>query len=238
MCYEINLYESVKKPKVKSTITTDALFEIIRSGGSNLELINKARNLGKQHVEYQDIKTNLPAVTWSFLFEGYKKDKNIINSTGLIYYDIDVALTMNLNTDYIFAKYQSLSNVGSTIIVKVSGVTINNFSATYCAIANKLGIIDLIDSNASKRTQFNVISYDPNIFTNNESFCFSAETMPEFEEPKLNTANENQKNVKWRYDNYADYCKENDTQEYEFGVPVVSLYLPSTIKNGKRKHLV
>ena len=63
---------------------------------------------------------------------------------------------------------------GWSLIVKVDGLTPDNFKPSYFHICNELTIEDYIDLNAVKPTQYNVLSYDPNIYVNDEPFIFKS----------------------------------------------------------------
>lgn len=169
---ELNYYKSVNQPKVNKNIQIDEWLDNIKfSSFSNLIL--SARN-GK--INYDDVKlTKVPAVTYNFKYKKYKKDTNIIDSTGFIYFDIDDP-SFNpeiLDKTKIFAYYHSFGGFGYSIIIKVKGINKDNFNFNYIRIAKELGIINFIDINAIKASQFNVLSFDPYIYINTSSFVFS-----------------------------------------------------------------
>jgi hypothetical protein len=60
------------------------------------------------------------------------------------------------------------------IVVKVKGLTLFNFSIVYNIICEQLKIEKYIDKNAIKASQYSVLSYDPNIFINNDCIVFDA----------------------------------------------------------------
>ncbi|HVA97747.1 MAG TPA: BT4734/BF3469 family protein, partial [Bacteroidia bacterium] len=173
---QINYYSNVKNPSVLSNITTDEWFNLIKDS-TYKEQITKARN---GEIDYKKTKLSLPCVTYNFHFNKYKTDENILNSTGLLYYDIDnkdskfdIEL---LDKSKVYSYYHSFGGKGYSIIVKVDGVNQLNFKSTYKEIGIELGLINYIDTNAIKQTQFNVISFDSNIYVNPNSYTFSSST--------------------------------------------------------------
>jgi hypothetical protein len=56
--------------------------------------------------------------------------------------------------------------------VKVEGLTHDNFKTSYLYIVNDLNISEFVDKNAIKASQFNVLSYDYNIFINKNAVCY------------------------------------------------------------------
>lgn len=129
---QINVYQNLKNPNVESTITVENWLNMIQSS-EHSELIRVARMYPKGSVQYNAIKSTLPCVTYNFLFDCYKKNSNIISSTGLLYVDIDgVDFDINmLDKTKIFAYYKSFGGNGFGILIKVNGLTIDNFTNTY-----------------------------------------------------------------------------------------------------------
>ena len=174
--FQINAYKSIKSPKVDSTIPITDWFTLIKNS-SYSDLITKAR-LG--NLDYDKTKGSLPCVTYNFVFDGYKTNENIITSTGLIYIDIDnPTFDINkLDTSKVHSYYRSFGGKGYAVLVKVSGVTLNNFDSTYASVTNELGLIEYVDIQAAKATQFNVLSFDSNIFINDNAYTFSSVVAP------------------------------------------------------------
>ena len=169
---QINYYSNVTHPNVLSVIQTSNWLDKIKASEYS-ETITQARNGA---LPYESTKLSLPCVTYNFLFIGYKKTENIISATGLMYIDIDIPeFDLNiLDTSKVYSYYKSFGGVGYAIIVKVDGLSQNNFKSTYLNICKELGIVEYIDTNAIKSTQFNVLSYDENIFINENPYVFSS----------------------------------------------------------------
>ena len=166
----VNTYDSIKNPKVVSTTSITNWLKLITTSEHSATII-KARN---GELDYDKTKASLPCVTYNFLYNDYKKDKNIISGTGFIYIDIDdESFDVNLlESDKVYAYYKSFGGNGYAIIVKVEGLTLQNFKSTYRSIIEQLRIESYIDFNAIKASQFNVLSYDENIFINENSIIF------------------------------------------------------------------
>jgi hypothetical protein len=176
MNYLINVYDAVNKPTVTNTIDVFEWFKSIKTPTKRtFELIDTTRNYyPKGSGQYDYAKKQLPAVTYNFLFDGYKKDDNIKNSTGLLFIDVDkpefdISI---LNTGHTFSYYKSFGGSGYHILVKATNVTKENFNEYYKQVCKELNIEKYVDTDAIKKTQFSITSYDPNIFINNDAQPF------------------------------------------------------------------
>lgn len=148
----------------------DEVLQIIKNGDDNLPLIKTAREYGKGHSQYDNIKTKLlPTFRFNFHFNGSVSNQNITSPTGLIYLDVDGSDCIP-QSDYIFASWKSLSNTGYGILVKVDNLTLTNYSDVYNQLSKILGIGS--DAGARKATQQTVLSYDENLYHNPNSTIF------------------------------------------------------------------
>jgi len=171
--FDIDLFKNGKSPYVKSIIKIDTIFEYIKTGNGNLSFIELARNAGKGSTQYDIIKMEiLPSVRFNFNFNVSAKDKNIKSPTGLIFIDIDNINELDTTNKYIYSAWKSLSNTGYGILVKIDGLTLKNFSTNYLHLSTLLGITS--DIGAKKATQQTILSYDKDIFINNNSIVFKA----------------------------------------------------------------
>lgn len=186
---EINYYERITKPTVTKNIMLKEWLELIKES-NNKEKIIEARIVGKQNKDgltntnYDEIKKDVPCVTYNFTFDKDKRDENIIESTGILYIDVDTDSVKNkdfqisnLDKSKILAYYKSFGGNGYAILVKVNGLTKYNFKSAYKYIISGLKIEKYFDINARKKTQFSVLSYDPNIFINYDSFEFDVSNL-------------------------------------------------------------
>jgi hypothetical protein len=147
----------------------------------HLEQVKYARTLERNSEEYKAIKINkLPAITINFNFSGgYITGKNVAESTGYLYIDIDnlTEQDLDINTAYICAYWRSLSNSGLTLVVKVDGLTPDNFKIATQEIAKLLDIP--FDKRAVSIDRLTVLSYDANAYYNDNVEVFPvAEMIP------------------------------------------------------------
>jgi len=162
---ELSYFHNVVSPKVVKNISAWDVFEMIKKSDFS-DLIKDTR---KGDMDYEFVKTRVvPAFTYNFSYNKYKKDSNIASATGFLYIDID---NKNfdpsvLDMDKICALYKSFGGEGYSIVVRVDGLTLENFESTYFSVCEDLGISLYIDKGAKKPSQYNVLSYDPNIQVN------------------------------------------------------------------------
>lgn len=166
---KLNLFQHAKDCNVIDTITIEDYITYIKDG-YDVDQILKARTYGKGTIPYKKIKEQRNAVCFNYLFNGYKTNDNIIESTGMLFFDIDdTTFSLNdIDMSKIFIAHSSFGGNGYSIIVKVDGITKDNFKEAYINIAHQLGITGKYDIGARKRTQFTLMSFDPNIIVNND----------------------------------------------------------------------
>jgi hypothetical protein len=140
-----------------------------KEGREEIPDLLKARDLGKNHSSYRYIKTQkLPCTAINFNYKNnYIKGENIDTSTGYLYIDIDNIADIQFNTTYICAYWRSLSNNGYTVIVKVDGLTKENFKPATLEIAKSLELP--YDSAAISIDRLTVLSYDENAYFNDNT---------------------------------------------------------------------
>lgn len=78
---------------------------------------------------------------------------------------------LEINTAYVCAYWRSLSNTGLTLVVKVDGLTFDNFKAATKEISNLLKIP--FDNKAVSIDRLTVLSYDPNAYYNENVEVFT-----------------------------------------------------------------
>lgn len=251
---ELNYYSCLKSATIEKNIAVDDWLRQIQTKTNYSEKILYARQVGKGDV-YDKIKEVVPAVTWNFNFDTYKKDSNIVSSTGLIYFDIDNSnfSLSQIDASKIFCHYKSFGGNGFAVIVRADGVTKENFKTTYKKIATLLGIERFIDINAIKKSQYNVLSYDPDLYYNPNSFVFDeaekgAIPPPSIPKrcnitPKVSSPSSFliigeiapfQKLPFYLSNNRGWFANETDIFENKDGVDYIELFLPATIPMGKR----
>lgn len=171
----LNVYDNIRTPQIKNTSTIEQWFQLIQKSEYS-DIILQARKFGKEHIMYDALKATVPAITYNFTFKENKNNANITGATGLLYIDVDDSTfdITSLDLTKVFACYRSFGGVGYSILVQVNNLTLDNYTSTYEAIIADLGLTQYYDKNAAKATQFNVLSYDPNLHINFTSFIYDS----------------------------------------------------------------
>jgi hypothetical protein len=253
---KINIYQNVKSPKITHTITVNTWLKNIKES-KHSALIETARKFGKGSKSYDFIKMNsIPCVTFNFLFKEKKLNSNIIDSTDLLFFDIDNLSfnPKNIDKSKIFAMYRSFGGDGYGIIVKVNGLTLQNYSQSFDFVAENLGITEFVDNGAKKATQYSILSYDKDIFVNNESFIYELEynfAPPRIKEQYLSNrkkekkkayrvCSEGQKNKnKIRLNNFDELCIDNDYAIIDKNQVLIKCWKPyRKLKEGRNSFLL
>jgi len=167
----VSYFHNVISPVVVKNISIEEWFEMIKKSDFS-DLIASARIGG---MKYDFVKKNmLPAITYNFQYNSYKNDKNIACSTGFLYIDIDKPEfdPQTLDMDKICAIYKSLGGQGYGLVVRVEELSLENFKKTYLGISEELGITQYVDKGAIKASQYNILSFDPEIKVNMNSKIF------------------------------------------------------------------
>jgi hypothetical protein len=259
--YELNYYNKIrKKATVDNLISVDAWLHEIRTGDSFGQIIRKAREFGKysNKVEYDEIKVNqLPAVTWNFLFNGYKEDSKIAGATGFLYFDIDIPgfEIGQLDKSKIFCFFKSLSNEGYSIVTRVNGLTPENYENIYWSLANELKISNHLDKGAKKMSQYTVLTLDPYLFLNESCMVFECKDYTSSGLPKKVSLSNNTLSLKVkkkkvlrlddsflktekyviRMTNATDYVPDGkEFQVFEEMIDTTKIWIPKIILNTKR----
>lgn len=246
----INHFKNCKSPSVSGKITVDEVLHKIKYGDENLLNIKKARDYGKGHPQYDELKkTVLPTFRFNFLFKVYANTENAVNATGLIYIDVDNTIEIP-HSDYIYAMWRSLSNTGYGILVKVDNLTLDNFKDVYASLGMILGV--KVDDGARKAIQQNVLSYDPSLFCNTDSRVYEYKhskkaSLNSIKKKRkgivVNEASANQSNNKERIDNsYEYFIGENSDKEFlyfEEKIMICAPFMPwHGIEEGNRNNFL
>ena len=216
--FMVNTFQGCKKPTVQDLISVEEILEIIKNGNEYLPTIKKAREFGKGHANYKFIKdNNLPSTRFNFQYKDYANDDNTVAPTGLIYLDADDTDTIP-ESEYVFAKWRSLSNTGYAVLVKVANLTITNFQEIYNQLSEVVGIKS--DPGARKPIQQNVLSYDSNLYHNPGSLIYSYIEKEEIKKVSFSNIKKEERGIlsndtifknedegKYRYDTIGDYFK-------------------------------
>ncbi|WP_396167109.1 primase C-terminal domain-containing protein [Flavobacterium sp.] len=248
--YRINHFKNCESPSVLGKITVDEVLHKIKYGDENLLNIKKARDYGKGHPQYDELKkTVLPTFRFNFLFKVYANNENAVNPTGLIYIDVDNTIEIP-HSDYIYAMWRSLSNTGYGILVKVDNLTLDNFKDVYESLGIILGV--KVDDGARKPIQQNVLSYDPSLYCNTDSRVYeyehSKKASPSIIKKKkecivLNEASVHQSRIKERVDNSFEYFIGNNSDKeflyFENKIKICAPFMPwHGIEKGNRNNFL
>lgn len=244
----LNTYNNIREPKTTGQIPVQNWLNKIQNSEYS-EKINHAR-LGLSN--YDEVKSSLPAVTYNFTYDGYKKDSNTISSTNHIYIDIDnPSFDINtLNKDKVSASYKSFGGKGYGIICSTSGITLNSFKENYISICKELNIENYIDKNAVKASQFTVLSFDKDIFINPNPYQFNFSSTEDLLNPKYpydhcilkkeNIYNDDRGKIKFiRYSN-LDYIKLDSPYIVDWsGIDEIKCTIPiQKLTDGRKRCLI
>lgn len=244
----VTQYENAKKPFIQKRTSIKEILNTIKNGDKNLALIEEARRIGKGNSEYDIIKTEkLPTFRFNFNFNVSASNKNITTPTGLIYIDADNIDWIPFNK-YIFARWKSLSNEGYGMLVKIEGLTVENFKDVYNELSDIINIKS--DAGARKPTQQTVLSYDNDLYYNPNSETFSYKEKKEVSSSPIKEKKEegirrrdtySSKNQKKtiRFNNIDDYFSD-DTPYIVFKekVKICNPFIPRIINEGSRNSIL
>jgi hypothetical protein len=146
----IQIQHNVSSNTLIGDLPIKQILKEIKNGGDNLSKILKARNEGKGTLEYTKIKEKqLPSFIFNFTFtDNHLCNNNIIKSTGLMYLDIDGFTSYKelfrikeelQSIPFIYAIWESLSQTGLSILIRVEGLTESNYDCFKAYIMNEYG---------------------------------------------------------------------------------------------------
>ena len=168
----LSYFESVNNTTVYQKLEMHTWLSKIKYGSFEQHVNYVRRCQDKTEVDRIKIK-ELPCVVYNFELDKQRNTENITSATGYFFIDIDVPFDIRtLNRSKIFALYKSLRGTGYHVIVKVDGLTINNYDDAYSFIIKSLQLEDVVDKCAKGKIQPSVISYDPDLFINDNSLVF------------------------------------------------------------------
>jgi hypothetical protein len=189
---KMSLIDSFTSNIVIGEITIQDLFERIRNN-PQADIIERAREIGKEtqekRKEYDRLKAKLNCVSINATYNKRKRNENLKELSGYVYVDIDGQnFDINeFNSDpYVHASWYSISGKDVGAIIKTDNYNENKFKGYWSEIANyfkdKYGIE--LDKQTSHVSRLNAISYDRNIYINNDSLIFSVDVEEEFKPEK------------------------------------------------------
>lgn len=234
-----------------TTVKVEYVLNAIKNGSKKTdELIQSARNIFKQYgksSEYKKFRTNnIPVIMWGCSSFNKKRSKDSVNSiNGFIYADFDNCTkeeVLNENgSKYIYALWNSISETGCGGLIKIEGLTKENYSTTY----NQLQFLfsNKLDPAAKDICRCNFLSKDENLYLN-----LNAETYEVQKSISPSNISPSSSSITQKYTflhneikkNNADifYSGEGDYTYYKNGIDIIKTYFPKYIKKGKRRNVL
>ena len=252
-----NIITNVKNRTVIENISLDELINQLKNPSIiHKKIVDRARVLGKNSLEYDNIKKSLPCFVPNYTHNSYVKVDTINKSTGFIYIDVDYELSLDFSKfSFIAASWKSLSGVGSGILVALDDtVDIGTDLKTMRAIINDIcSTLDIKpDSCAVSRDRLNVIGYDYNTYYNENFSKYEITNILNNSEYKVDKK-ENKKlsirlarNVHFydgdlRLSNIEDFISNFEHKDDELYIDMsdnpieyTEVYIPKTIPKGDR----
>jgi hypothetical protein len=175
--------------------------------GTNQDLVIKARALKQAGnlEEYKKLKSKSKVVTGSaVLNDGDKSEKNIKSLNGLIVIDIDGQLNDDLKNDkYTYIYHKSFGGDGLCIFVRINP---DKFEDSFNGLADYYfkNYNVTIDQACKNKNRLRYVSFDPDIYVNDNANKFIPKDVKRFAEPKLTSFIY----TKSDFDNILDQIKE------------------------------
>lgn len=164
---KISTYQNSKSYNPIGEVPISEIFKKIKDGGYETPVINTLRLYEKGSEIYDSLKNNaLPTYRFNFSTNGLASNANLGAPTGLIYLDVDSIDSIS-NNSYVYASWKSPSKTGYAVLVKVEGLSLSNFKDAYDYVGTILGVTP--DPCARKAIQQTCLSYDPDIYINQDS---------------------------------------------------------------------
>jgi hypothetical protein len=173
----VSLCQSIKKSQITGYDTISGILKKIQKGETQ-RLTELARSYGKHSVEYNKIKCQVQTFTPNASFSQRRDLMHLQEPSGFIYIDLDDYQDINFlkRNEYIYSCWRSLSGIGIGGLVKVNGITAQNFKDCWSYLFNYFrGYGITIDKQTCDITRQNVISFDPDIYINENAASLYAD---------------------------------------------------------------
>jgi hypothetical protein len=165
--YKVTKYLNSKSYTPLEECSIQEVFKSIKTEGHLTPIIHTLRLYEKGTTTYDLIKDHtIPTYRFNFLTKGNASNANLGDPTGIIYLDVDSVNSISDNP-YIYAYWKSPSKTGYAVLVKVSGLSLQNFQKAYDYVGKVIGVTP--DPCARKAIQQTCFSYDPNLYHNEVS---------------------------------------------------------------------
>lgn len=191
--------------KENTPITLDQILEIVKNGGSFKETIQEIRT-SVDETNKSSLKKTLPAVTISGQFNTTRTLNELINHSGFLHIDFDKVENLDKSMELLkkdpfsYSVFSSPSGNGIKVLVKISNNKnehIKCFKSLEKYYHKEYNLT--IDPLCKDITRAMFLSYDPNIFINENSEVFEI--------------------IKYTTNNIIERCieKVNKTQDFIIG---------------------
>jgi hypothetical protein len=157
-------FNNLNAPATGRTILTAEAFSLTQES-THSGVIEESRKQGKGSPVYQKVKTTVvPAFCWSVsrFKDNYRKSANVLELSGLIYFDRDEAgdiQELSVIPELVGA-WTSFGGKGDGFLVAVEGLTVHNFKSTWNALQDRYKAMGLtVDASCSNIDRANVLSY-------------------------------------------------------------------------------
>jgi hypothetical protein len=201
----VSLCPNIKQSEIVGYDSIPGILLKIKNGATK-DLVEEARHFGKGTEDFQKIKEMILTFTPNASFTTKRKLENLDQLTGFIYLDVDSCDNLQPLKDscYVYAVWKSISGNGYGALAKVEGLTTQNFKLCWKHIASCLKEQNItLDPQTSDITRQNVLSFDPDIYINEE--CVPLEVTDIFGDQSSTAAV-----------TIFDYLSSNTTSDYPF----------------------
>lgn len=241
-------FQSIAKSSVVAgELTPKEFLNLIKNPGKNKEQIILARifhQYGDMALYSEIKKTKIPAFTLNSSFHKRRRNNDIKDLSKLVFIDIDGSTRLNLNHPLIFASWISLSGSGRGVLVKAPYVNYESLKKTYLEIGEELEVD--VDKNAAKITQLTALSFDPNVYINENSLEYIPNNLKKVvhstykkNNPTIGTVAPFEYDLNLRFSNLKQFVRTlNFNGEAAIltleEVELAEVKIPSPIPEGKR----
>jgi hypothetical protein len=166
---EPNLFKNLTLSAVKGYIDFPTIFKLIKFSPF-IELYAKARLYEKGHPIYEQIKNSILTYSPNACFYVKRSLANVKGLTGCIYLDFDESIPNTIYSElpFIYASWLSFGGRGYGMLIKVDGLTLDNFTEVWLYLENYFwkNFNLTVDPQTKDISRQNVLSHDPNIYVN------------------------------------------------------------------------
>lgn len=252
-----NLISNVKNRDIIDNISLPEFIYFLKNPSIvHKKIIDKARSIDKNSNEYLKIKQTLPCFVPNYNHNKYVKVNTIEKATGFIYIDVDYKLDLDFSKfSFIASSWKSLSGIGSGLLIAIEdniniGTSLKNMRAIINDICNVLDIKP--DNCAVSRDRLNVLSYDYDVYYNENYTKYNVDLLVDKEIKKVDYEKNKISSKRLECDvhfydgdlrlsNIEDYTKDlvfEDDQLYidmaENPIEYTEIYIPKSIVVGER----